>query len=214
MSDALRALATTWRPNNLFGRQLRKMLDSWVRATWRGSWMVPTALPAVATARKSRNRHYVYEAPNGAPEKALLEALKFSGDDCLIWPFQRDQNGYARIFWGGHKRPVCNVVCEITFGPKPTAEHESAHSCGNGHLGCINPTHLRWATHRENMSDMVEHGSSNRGRKNPRAKLTEKDVVVIRQLAGSSTQRAIARRYNVDPSTISNIVRRRYWSVV
>lgn len=33
------------------------------------------------------------------------------------------------------------------------------HLCGNGHLSCVNPTHLAWGTPGDNTSDAVKHRS-------------------------------------------------------
>jgi HNH endonuclease len=150
-------------------------------------------------------------SPWGEGVKFLKAAIKYREDDCLLWPFQCDQLGHARVYWEGRKQRCARIVCEEAHGKPPSKRHEATHLCGNGHLGCINPSHLRWNTHAGNMVDMVKHGRSNRGVKNPGAKLTEADVREISSLKGQLTQAQIAHRFGVDQSTISNIFRGRYW---
>ena len=90
----------------------------------------------------------------GAPMTFIKDAVGQRTNKCLIWPFARNNRGYGVI----NGLLAHRVVCEIVNGPPPSSDHESAHSCGNGHLGCIAADHLRWATHTENMEDMFLHG--------------------------------------------------------
>jgi hypothetical protein len=95
-------------------------------------------------------------ALGGEVDRWLREiAIPYSGDECLIWPYAKDSDGYGSI----RNRGVHRVVCEEVNGERPTLKHEAAHSCGNGHLACCAPSHLRWATHAENMADAIEHGT-------------------------------------------------------
>ncbi len=77
--------------------------------------------------------------------------------DCLIWPFARDRGGRAN--WANGPS-VCRLICELTYGPAPSVIHQAAHSCGRGDRGCVNPTHLRWATPAENAADTRRHNRS------------------------------------------------------
>jgi len=100
---------------------------------------------------------FTLTAANGEPARFLAEALSYTGDDCLNWPFNRSQKGYAQIWQDGRQTLAARRVCLLAHGPPPTPEHEAAHSCGNGHDGCIAPGHLRWATHAENIADKQLH---------------------------------------------------------
>ena len=99
-------------------------------------------------------------AGKGAPDKFIAQAIKYRGRQCLIWPYCRDNHGYARV--SRNKKPVIvqRIVCIAVHGKPPSKWHIAAHSCGNGHLGCVNPMHLRWATREEDRDDMVKHGRS------------------------------------------------------
>lgn len=166
-------------------------------------------------------RHYLRQRRHGDPLKggttlgepqAFLQnvALPYQGDECLVWPFCRTPKGYGEVRLNGRSRFVHRVVCEAIHGPPPTARHEAAHSCGNGHLGCVAPRHLRWATHAENRLDMIAHQRSLRGTRNPHARLTPADVRIIRKMDGQN-QHQIARLFGVHPNTINAILRRRNW---
>jgi hypothetical protein len=119
------------------------------------------------------NSHYLKKRRYGSPETAkgipngdarrwLLGHVGYQSADCLIWPYSRNNHGYGQISWvtNGKKRPraASNLICELAHGPAPFAKAEAAHECGNGHLGCVNPQHLSWKTHYENVQDAVRHG--------------------------------------------------------
>lgn len=147
---------------------------------------------------------------------AFFEAAKsYQGDDCLTWPFSRDGRGYGYLRLRGDgafkKRPAHRAICEAVYGPPPDPTQLATHRCGNGHLGCVSPKHLKWATHKENMEDMVAHNRSTRGSKNPVAKLTADDVRKIRSLLGTMSQPAIARMFGVSQPNISCIKREISW---
>lgn len=81
---------------------------------------------------------------------------------------------------------------------------------------CVNPAHLFLGTLQENNADMRAKGRERHptiGEKHPAAKLTERDVHVIREAffgAGMSGSQ-IARRLGLAPVTINRIVTGRGW---
>lgn len=151
--------------------------------------------------------------PRGLPERALADALlHLCREECLIWPFARNDHGYAVISRELKMVRVSRIICEHANGPPPTQHHEAAHNCGRGHDGCINRHHLRWATSAENKADMVLHGTSNRGERQGSSKLTEANVLAIRRSSGSVEQQVMAAEYGVSDATISNIIHRKTWA--
>lgn len=149
----------------------------------------------------------------GTARNFFLEAVyRYEDDDCLIWPFSRAKNGRARMTVNGKTVLVHRAVCDAVNGPPPTPSHEAAHSCGNGHKGCINKRHLRWATHKENAADMVGHGRSTRGERHARAKLNRADVRLIRTLAASTRHEDIAGRFHISAKHVEMIVRGGRWA--
>jgi hypothetical protein len=99
----------------------------------------------------------------------------------------------------------------MAHGPRPFENAQIAHSCGKGHLGCINPRHLRWATPKENSADKLLHGTNIHGEDHYHAMLSESDIVTIRHMATRVLQRDIAREFNICESTISKIIHRKSW---
>lgn len=136
----------------------------------------------------------------------LDEARMYNGDNCLIWPFSRLNNGYATVTIDGVRSLVSRIICEHKMGAAPIGKTDAAHSCGNGHLGCIAASHLRWATHAENMAEMVEHGRSTRGEKAWFNKLSEPQIAEIRErLRAGERQRIIADHFGITQSNVSKI---------
>ncbi len=149
--------------------------------------------------------------PAGIPLKWIRDHLEHSNDECLIWPFARNKEGYSgSIRWQGKSTRAYCVMLILIRGDRPTSDHEAAHSCGNGHLGCIHPKHLRWATHAENEADKVIHGTVTRGERNGQARLTHDEVLAIR--ATNGTQKDIGARFGIDPSMVSFIKNRKKWA--
>ena len=140
----------------------------------------------------------------------IVDNAKHGGDDCLVWPFPHSANGRGGVKIDGKHLTAPKAMCTAAHGPPPTWRHQAAHSCGNGHLGCLNPKHLRWATGKENAADRVAHGTKMMGEKHHQAILTEKDVLAIRQ-ARSEKRRVLAERYGVSYETIIDIVNYRSW---
>lgn len=118
------------------------------------------------------------------------------GDECLTWPFSsKNTQGYGVTSFEGRMQNASAVMCHLAHGEKPTQGHEAAHSCGNGHLGCVNPRHLRWATRSENHADKHGHGTMPKGQSHPFAKLTDAQVAEIRKSTDGMT--AIAAKFGI-----------------
>lgn len=151
--------------------------------------------------------------PRGEAQRYFREVvLAYDGNDCLPWPYDRSTSGYGRLHHNGKQRNVSRLVCEEFGGPPPTDRHEAAHSCGNGHLGCVTKRHLSWKTSAENSFDRVRHGTSGAGEKNTGAKLTLAQVEEIRALVGHMKQQDIADRFGVSSSLICLIKNGKIWN--
>lgn len=83
-------------------------------------------------------------------------------DECIIFPFYRNEAGYGWFKPPGQKQSIgAHVyVAELVHGAKPTPKHESCHECGNGHLGCVTGGHVYWGTRKENVQDAISHGTA------------------------------------------------------
>jgi hypothetical protein len=139
-------------------------------------------------------------------------APEYTGDDCLTWPYGTDSKGYGRISLDGKERIVSRLVCKAAHGEPPTPKHEAAHSCGKGHLACINPHHLSWKTPAQNRADCIVHGTHIRGSDHKVAKLDAERVRTIRlELLRGVRQKDLAKRFGVSRGTVSDIASRRLW---
>lgn len=169
-------------------------------------------------ARGMCESHYMkwrYANRDNLPQRETKAAyvqrvvLNYTGDDCLIWPFGRNSSRPEMSF-NGRVSIVSRVVCELAYGPPSTPNLEAAHGCGNGHLGCVNPKHLRWATRLENMQDRALHGRSSGGR--GQAKVTEAEIVAIRN--DPRGHKLVAKAYGLGRSTVQQIRQRLTWKHV
>lgn len=148
----------------------------------------------------------------GLGRQWILDHVEHTGDECLIWPFGR-QNGYACVRWPDGQRRAHRVMCGLAHGPAPTPDHEAAHSCGKGHRGCIHPGHLRWATPLENQRDRFLHGTDSRGERHACARLTRAQVIEIRALIDDGrSDGELGVRFGVRSASINNIRHRRSWA--
>lgn len=149
---------------------------------------------------------------NGDPARHLKGVvLRYNGDECLIWPFTRNNVGYAQISVNCRMMLVTRIVCEKFNGPPPNPDSQAAHSCGNGHLGCVTPGHLSWKDRPQNMADKYKHGTDNRGSNNPMAKITKEIAHQILELGGEMSQRAIASRVGISQASVGRVLAGDWW---
>lgn len=161
--------------------------------------------------RRYGDPHVVKKLPDGEKKRWLDDRSSYRGDDCLIWPYKLYQKQTACVVHQGKHVNIFRYMCEAAHGPSPVGDYEAAHSCGKRHLGCVNPSHLRWATPKENTGDKFAHGTVHRGSQIVSAKLTEADVLQIKALKGVENFRVVAKRFNVHPASISFIWAGRTW---
>lgn len=127
-------------------------------------------------------------------------------DECWEWTGCK-REGYGR-FWDG-KRMVqaTHFVWEFHTGQKVLKGMDVCHRCDN--RVCVNPNHLFIGTRKDNMRDCVRKERQARGRDHGHSKLTDQDVIQIRNNPG--TQEQIATEYGVIRQTISKIKRLERW---
>lgn len=155
-------------------------------------------------------------APKGALIQWVMDvAMAYEGDECLTWPFGRDGNGRGSMHIDGKHMRASRFICKLAHGEPETPYLDAAHSCGNGHLGCVAKKHLRWATSAENVSDSFEHGTFVVGEKSPHAKLKELDVHMIRTLTSNGFfQKDVAALFGISLAQVGKIALRNTWKTL
>ena len=141
----------------------------------------------------------------------MQEHVSYLGDDCLKWPFSVSSHGRGTVSANKKSYSAPRYMCLLAHGNPPTQEHHAAHTCGNGHLGCVNPRHLMWKTPRQNEADKVEHGTLRRGTAINTNKLTEQDVRAIRSMIGKASGVEIAKAWGITSAMVSRIKKRQAW---
>jgi hypothetical protein len=135
--------------------------------------------------------------------------------------------GYQFVTFGIDGERFVKMVAQLvmlTFVGPPPKGKEVCHNDGNKQNNVLK--NLRYDTRKANMHDRKLHGEQPFGSELPWAKLTEKQVIKIRELyqppigrdwgRGRSTTRkwtltALAQRYNVSVGTIGLIINRNTW---
>lgn len=145
----------------------------------------------------------------------LVSTIKtHNSDECIVWPFSKKEHGYGQVNVKGDITACHRLVFKLTHGrwPRPTARH----TCDN--RACINPRHIIEGTQADNMRDKVIRGRAPRGESIPNSKLTNAIVIEIRTKYTprhkSYSGIALATRYGVSPSTISEVVSLKRWRIV
>jgi hypothetical protein len=149
--------------------------------------------------------------PNGVPLKHFNEAILAQSDDCFLWPYSKDRNGYSTLKINRKNVHLHVMACEHRNGPRPTDKHQAAHNCGNGNKGCYNPLHMRWATAKENHADKIIHGTMISGEISCHAKLSLLQASEIYSLKGIEPQSKIAKKYGISQQQVSKIQRLERW---
>lgn len=138
---------------------------------------------------------------------------KGADSECWPWTGDSDRWGYGRLRVNNSRKGAHRVALLIATGDNGQGLM-ALHSCDNAI--CVNPAHLRYGTHRENMKDMQTRGRAysdgRKGQDNANARLTEADVHEIRRrLRAGEKGQDIAAAFNVTNSAVSDIKTGRNW---
>lgn len=134
-------------------------------------------------------------------------------EECWEWKATRSPNGYGmfspkgRNAIGAHR-----AAYEFVHGQIPEG-HSICHRCDNP--PCVNPSHLFAGLPRQNTADSMAKGRRRyaRGDERPSSKLTEAQVMAIRERwrSGDAIQRRLAAEYGVSPAIICGIIKGKVW---
>ena len=135
-------------------------------------------------------------------------------NECWIWTAGTKQDGYGIFYLKGYvndnKVRAHRLSYEYYHGSINPPDLFVCHKCDNPI--CVNPNHLFLGTNQENQYDRFNKDRQAIGTKNGRSKLTELDVIDIRDLfKNGMTIQELANLYNMGWTTISNIIKRNNW---
>lgn len=130
----------------------------------------------------------------------------------------RDKDGYLRVVLmrgdgGKAYKKVHILVLETFVGPMPAGcwgLHENDNKNDNRRLN------LRWGPYRDNYTDWLRNGGSRRGTHHGMSKLTDDQILAIRSsyAVGAKNMYQLADEYDVNRTTIGNIINRKTWTHV
>lgn len=123
---------------------------------------------------------------------------------CWEWTGTLDKDGYGRLKGVGAHR----IAWELSSGKKLEPGQVVMHTCDIP--SCCRPSHLMAGTQKANAQDRAFKYRSAAGTKNGRSKLTNEQVIRIYKSAEAN--RAIAREYGLDESTVRGIKNGVTWS--
>lgn len=138
--------------------------------------------------------------------------------DGNIRPIHKNREGYCQVKLGkGKNRKVWKLhrLVATVFIPNPNNYSDVNHI--NFDRADNRVDNLEWISHADNVKYSRKNGrydGKSVGEKNPKARLSEEQVIEIRRKydSGEMTQKEIADEYNVGWSTIHNIVFRLTWT--
>jgi hypothetical protein len=132
--------------------------------------------------------------------------------ECWEWRGYIASSGYGQLAFHDVTYQAHRVSYQIHYGSLDAGLHV-CHRCDNP--PCVNPKHLFAGTPSANSADMVSKRRHAHGERNGQAKLTEKQVQIIRSdLANGASYNELARRFNVTSALISMIALRKVWKYV
>lgn len=124
-------------------------------------------------------------------------------DGCWPWTGCKGRDGYGLVKINGKMLRASRVALFLYTGEIGAV---ALHSCRCRE--CVNPKHLRWGSHTDNMRDKKRDGTASTPRmvaaRRANAKLTADNVLDIRKSKGIS-QRELGRKFGVTQSAISRI---------
>lgn len=160
----------------------------------------------------------LYEISNTGKVKSL-SIKKAYGRYCQIRPEiilrpSIKKRGYHQValnnVHGERKHFGIHQLVALVFIPnpenKPTVNHKNGDKSNNHYLN------LEWATNKEQINHADSTGLRNiSGSRSKRSKLTETQVLKIRELYGSKPLKELAMDFNIYHGNIRKIIKRQMW---
>lgn len=150
-----------------------------------------------------------------SPEHYLSQRSKLLDSGCIEFTGARDRDGYGQCHYTKYGKILGvtrahQMSFVVNFGKIPD-NCVVCHTCDNP--SCINPDHLFAGTILDNNLDKINKGRANtaRGIRNSQSKLTEKQVIEIKNFKGRKTSLEVAKMYGISFSNVCLIWRGQSW---
>lgn len=137
----------------------------------------------------------------------ILKTKIIFGTGCKVYRYKiigLSKNGVVK------SKSVHRLVLMAFTGPPPSCDMMCAHLNGNALDNRLE--NLKWVTREENESHKFIHGTTSKGIKNPKAKLTEANVLQIRKLDKILSRAELSIMFSISKSQLSAIINRISWS--
>lgn len=133
-------------------------------------------------------------------------------DDCWEWMGHIGRTGYGILKHEGRPQLAHRLVFQLAGRDLPP-DMCACHTCDN--RKCINPNHLFVGSSTDNNRDRDSKGRQAKGERGGRAKLTEKQVIEIRQRQSNGEKIAsLSREFGVSWAAIKFVVNGTNWRCV
>jgi hypothetical protein len=86
----------------------------------------------------------------------LMRNKDASQDHCLVVP-NAHRGFLVRVRYNFASMSASRAMCLIAHGVPADPGMLALHLCGNGESSCVNPSHLKWGTAKENAHHMMAH---------------------------------------------------------
>lgn len=167
------------------------------------------------------NAHYLRWWKTASPEERrrpskeqLFWAKVRKGPGCWEWQGARRPTGHG-IFLGPERKLIsaARFALELHLHQAIPSGMETCHRCDNP--PCVNPRHLYFGTRQNNVDDAWARGLMPMGSEKTSAKLTEDQVVVLREAyALGAETKSLARQFGIAVPTLRQIVLGLKWKHV
>ena len=150
-----------------------------------------------------------------SPVLRFLNKIEIIPDGCWLWNGSINQISDYGIFWETHTKAhlAHRLMYELIHGDINNNKVLVRHKCDI--RNCVNPDHLELGSHLDNAHDRIKRGRSNtrKGSSHTWAKITEQDVLSIRQQynGGKISQQSLATQFGLSQTAIGQIIRRERW---
>lgn len=126
---------------------------------------------------------------------------------------RKDPQGYIQADLTYNREQKTNRIhrlVALTFIPNPDSKPAVNHKDGDKNNNCLE--NLEWVTNKENTTHAYQKGLlKNTGENNTQAKLTNQQVLEIRELKGKLSQSKIGHLYGISQTTVGLIHRNKTW---